>query len=81
MAEAKKTPEATPEAAANDSVVVVDLGKKYKRKHIRRLRKGRGKLMGKVQGLVADLRDDMPNNNVQPVVVVVRQKKKKNKFW
>ena len=69
----------TEEKASKDNnVIVVDVRRKYRRKHIRRLRKGRGKLMNKIEELVADLREtDSLGDNVQPVVVVVREKKKR----
>jgi hypothetical protein len=76
--------EQKPKASAadkNDNVVVVDIGKKYRRKHIRRLRKGRGKLMDRVENLVAGLRDEKAiDANAQPVVIIVREKSKKSRF-
>ncbi|ACY13732.1 hypothetical protein [Haliangium ochraceum] len=66
----------------NDSLIVVDVGKKFRRKQIRKLRKGRGKLMGRVEQLVSDLQDnDALGDNAKPVVIVVREKKKKMRFW
>lgn len=72
MAEAK-----AEEAKPQNSMIVVDLGKKYKKKHIRRLRKGRGRLMDKVEQLVEDLRESGGmDEQSKPVVIVVRQKRK-----
>lgn len=73
MAEAKAKPAASEQ---NDpSLLVIDVGKKYRRKHIRRLRKGKGKLMNKVQDLIADLQQENAiDSNSKPVVIVVRQK-------
>jgi hypothetical protein len=76
MAQAK--PETKAESKKDNNVIVVDVRRKYRRKHIRRLRRGRGKLMNKIEELVADLRDaESLGENVQPVVVVVREKKKR----
>ncbi len=56
--------------------LVVDLGKK-RRKQIRRLRKGQGKLMDEINHLVDELRTSgsIPAST-QPLVVVVRQKRR-----
>ena len=64
--------------SAPPAMVVVDLGKRQRRKRIKRLRKGRGKLMNKVTDLVADLRsEEAIDANAQVVVIVVRQKNRK----
>jgi hypothetical protein len=56
-------------------MIVVDLDKKQKKRNINRLRKGRGKLMSKVDELIADLREaGSIDAHAQPVVIVVRQK-------
>jgi Family of unknown function (DUF6200) len=56
--------------------VVVDIGKKP-RKQIKQLREGRGKLLDEVNGLLAELRTaGSLSASAQPVVVVVRQKRK-----
>ena len=63
------------------STIVVDMGKK-KRKLIRRLRKGRGKLMRDVNDLVDEMRDSgQLADDVQPLVIVVRQKRRKSKMF
>ena len=68
---------ATADAEKNEDIVVVNIGKK-KRKHVRRLRKGRGRLMSKVQGLVEDMKEDGVEGGT--LVVVAREKRKKNSF-
>jgi hypothetical protein len=56
--------------------VVVDMGKKS-RKQIKRLREGRGKLMTEVAGVLEELRiAGTISASAQPVVVVVRQRRK-----
>ena len=55
------------------SVVVVDLGKK-KRKHVKKLRRGEGPLMDKVQEVVAALREDGTSKPGDTVVVVVERR-------
>ena len=64
----------------NDAPVVLDLGKKS-RKLIRRLRKGRGKLMERVTGVIEDLKaDGSINAAAQPVIIVIRQRAKRSVF-
>ena len=70
-----------PAAAGNPPAepadpIIVNLGKK-KRKAIRRLRRGRGRLMDDVLECVEDLRDEQRiEGDVQPVVFIVRQKRR-----
>lgn len=79
MADAKTAQ--TPEKDEK-SVVVIDIGKRYRRKHVRRLRKGRGRLMRKLEGLLGDLREDKSlGDNVKPIVVVVKQKRRKGRLF
>jgi hypothetical protein len=64
------------DSAASHAPVVVDAGKK-RRKQIRQLRKGRGKLMDEINELVSELRNSGSiSASSQPVVVVVRQKRR-----
>jgi hypothetical protein len=60
-------------SAANSSApIIVDLGKK-KRKQIKQLRQGRGKLMEEVQQTVDELKSaGTISGNAQPVVLIVR---------
>lgn len=56
-------------------MIVVDIGKRQKKKRIRRLRKGKGKLMDKITDLVEEMRQGGAlEPNAQAVVIVVRQK-------
>jgi hypothetical protein len=56
--------------------IIVDLGKK-RRKQVKQLREGRGKLLTEVSGLLAEMRTaGSLGANVQPVVVVVRQRRR-----
>ena len=56
--------------------VFIDLGKK-KKKAIKRLRNGRGSLIGRIQTTLEDLRNaGTISATAQPVIVVVRQKRK-----
>ena len=60
-----------------DAPVVIDLGKK-KRKEIKKLRKGSGKLMDRVASCIQELKSGGKiAPSAQPIVVVVRQRKKK----
>lgn len=64
------------ESAAANAPVVVDVGKK-RRKQIKRLRNGRGKLMDQINHLVEELRTSGSiSATSQPLVVVVRQKRR-----
>lgn len=67
------------------NLVVVDLGKK-KRRQIRNLRRGRGRLMDRVSEVANDLRTEgaLSTDGTSIVVVVVerkRNKKKKYGMW
>lgn len=60
--------------ATKPQLLVVDLGKAQSRKRIKQLRKGEGKLMGKIDGILGDLVEaGTLDRNAQPVVIVVRE--------
>jgi hypothetical protein len=60
--------------------VIINLGK-HKRKRVRRLRKGRGRLVGDVYDAIDDLRAAGEiGENDRPIVMIVRQKRKKRKY-
>jgi hypothetical protein len=70
--------ESLPSAKTAQRPVVLDLGKR-KRKQVKLLRKGEGDLMAEIDQAVSDLKasgDLAPD--VQTVVVLVREKPKKN---
>ncbi len=71
-------------AAARDPVgqpVIVDLGK-HARKDIKQLREGRGKLIDEITNCVAELKQaGTVAADAQTVVVIVRQKRRKNAIW
>ena len=77
-------PESSTPAAAGRSdrrMVVVDLGKR-KRKQVRQLRKGEGVLAEQIEQTVAQLKSEGTiDADAQTVVVVVRQKSKRNWMW
>lgn len=62
--------------------IVVDLGKKP-RKQIRQAREGTGKLLDEVKDVLDELRaSGAVAANAQPVLIIVRQKRKKSSlFW
>jgi len=71
------TKPATSAAAPQGAITVVDLGRRSK-KQIKRLRKGGGRLLDRVEQTVGQIKADKeidPKSEV--VVVVVRQKDKK----
>ena len=57
--------------------IVIDFGK-HSRKNIKRVRAGRsGKILDKVQEVVAQLREDgVMAGSAQPIVIVVRQRRR-----
>lgn len=60
--------------------MIVDLGK-HRKKRIKDLRKGGGKLMEDIHDALAELRAaDAISGEVQPVVVIVREKADANPF-
>lgn len=62
--------------------VVVNLGK-VRKKRVKQLKKGRGKLMAEVTDAVAEVVDglgeDIRGKEVVPVVIVYREKRKKRR--
>jgi hypothetical protein len=59
---------------AKSQLVVVDLGKRQSRKQVKRLRKGRGKLVRRIDQIVAELVEaGTVKADAQPVVIVVRE--------
>lgn len=76
--EAAKSPATT--GAAENNMVIVDLGEQS-RKRIRKLRRGEGRLMDKIEDVLADLQEqDVLEASAQTVVVVVRQEFGLNSF-
>ena len=68
------TKDAGSGSATQSAPIIVDLGKK-KKKQIKRLREGRGKLAGEVDQVIQELKSaGKIKGNAQPVVVVVREK-------
>jgi hypothetical protein len=56
-------------------IIVVDFGKAQRKKQVKRLRKGQGKLMARVKSLVSELVEagTVPATT-QPLVIVVRER-------
>src|SRR5262245_49308874 len=60
--------------AAKPQLVLVELGKRQSPKQIRKLRKGRGKLMRRIHTIVEELTAaGTVSGKAQPVVIVVRE--------
>ena len=60
---------------AKPQLVVVDLGRRQTPKQIKRLRKGRGKLVGRIDEIVDELTaSGTIKGNAQPVVIIVRER-------
>jgi hypothetical protein len=68
---------ASPAADGGSPILVVDLGKKQRRKDIRNLRSGGGRLMEKVQSAVEEIKEKGAMKGHPIVVVVVREKAKR----
>ena len=70
----------TATSQTSDAPVIVDLGRRRK-KLVRRLRKGTGKLMDEVQAAIGEIqRTGRISANAQPIIVVVTQKPKSKRF-
>lgn len=58
-----------------NSLVVVDLDKRYTKKQIKKLREGRGKLMTDVSEIIQEMAaENALPSFAQPIVIVVREK-------
>ncbi len=67
-------------AAESAAPVIIDLGKQ-KKKRVKRLRKGEGRLMRDIAMAMEELKDEgVVTGGAQPVIVVVREKRKKNRW-
>jgi hypothetical protein len=78
MAQAPRAAEQRAEQEQRDparpELVIVDLGKRQRPKQVRRLRKGRGKLVRRIDAIVDELiQSGTVKANAQPVVIVVRE--------
>ncbi len=68
--------------ASAGPLLVVDVGKKQRKKHIRALRKGEGKLFDEIASMVGELRENgTVKGDAQPLVIVVRAKEKRLLAW
>lgn len=64
-----------PAAAKALQIVMVEMNESYTRKQIRRLRKGRGKLLSRVEDLLEEMMEKgIVQHTVQPVIIVLREK-------
>lgn len=71
----------TENVGSNNRMVVIDIGKR-KRKLVRKLRKGEGRLADEIEHTVGQLKSEgVLDADAQTVVVVVRQKPKNNWMW
>ena len=60
--------------------ILIDVGKKKKKK-VKKLRKGGGPLMEVIEDTVAELKShNKLDDGAQPIVIVVREKKKRAKW-
>ena len=71
-----------PQAAEVTQPIIINLGKK-RRKHIKRLKKGKGKLWDEVLDVLeeveASMGEDAEGKTIVPVVMVYRQKSKRRR--
>jgi hypothetical protein len=71
---AEKPDKAQAERSEKAQIVVVDLSKRQTPKEIRRLRRGQGKLMRRIHGIIDDLvAEGTVKSTAQPIVLVVRE--------
>jgi hypothetical protein len=74
MSQVTDSPTAKADEAPDETTFVLDLGKKS-RKSVKKLRKGRGKLMDRVQDTIEQLRADSElGASADVVIVIVKQK-------
>ena len=66
-----------PGKSAKHHIAIVDFGKPQSRQRIKRLRKGKGKLVARVEGIVDELMGNpaIAGAAQQPVVVIVLREK------
>lgn len=70
---------ASAAAITTNAPVIIDLGKR-RRKQVKKLRRGEGKLLNDINGAVEELRTaGTLGADAQPVIVVVREKRGKTK--
>lgn len=71
-----------PAAASHHPPVVIDLGKRS-RKKVKKLRRGEGPLMSETEEVLAELRAaEKLDGEVQPIFVIVRQKRpRRSRRW
>ena len=68
--------------AGSSQLLVVDLGKRQSPKRLKQLRKGRGKLVGRIDQIVADLVEaGTVKAGAQPIVIVIRERMDLPTFW
>jgi hypothetical protein len=66
--------ESKDESKEKSSLVVVELARRRSPEQIRRLRKGRGKLMADIEDVISDLTEaGTVKADSQPVVIIVRE--------
>jgi len=78
MSNPEQSPEVEASTETNHNIIVVDMGKK-KRKDVKKLRRGEGKLMDRVMEAVANMHSEGTANPGDTVVVVVERKDKRFK--
>lgn len=67
------------EQGGNDPIII-DLGKQ-KKKRVKRLRKGRGRLMSDISLAMQELAEEgVVKEGAQPVLVIVREKRKQRRW-
>jgi hypothetical protein len=81
MPDVAPAPPASTRPAESSLPLIVDLGK-HSRKDVKKLRDGRGKLLGEVAACVDELKNagKLPAN-AQPIVIIVREKRRKAALW
>ena len=68
--------------ASGSQLLVVDLGKRQSPKQLKRLRKGRGKLVGRIDQIVPDLVEaGTVKAGAHPIVIVVRERMDLPTLW
>ncbi len=80
MAQVQEKSESTTVESSGGTTLLLDLGSK-RRKQVKKLRKGNGPLMRRVEDTIEQLREDKELSGSGDVIVVIVKQKPKSKGW
>jgi Family of unknown function (DUF6200) len=81
MSDSAPAKSSSPRTLEGPDPLIIDLGK-HRRKDVKQLRQGAGPLVDEIASCLGELRESgQIAANAQPVVIVVRERKKKGLRW